>query len=137
MAWDAPQLKQSESKLSFHDNTGEIGLFDGHLFDSFLAKKGLKLRKTLYSKIPPPPRIATFFTRKPQVASFERGRGWGKYKFFLFFFLEKKICFFLENVFFGKAFQKCFEIPKPQVASFEELESGNPWRGEFAVVLLK
>ena len=25
--------------------------------------------------------------------------------------------------------QKCFEIPKPQVASFEELESGNPWGG--------
>ena len=35
---------------------------------------------------------------------------------------------FLEN--FCKNF---FEIPKPQVASFEELESGNPLGGEFAV----
>jgi hypothetical protein len=35
--------------------------------------------------------------------------------------------------FLGKFLQKIFEIPKPQVASFEELESGNPWGGEFAV----
>ena len=45
--------------------------------------------------------------------------------------------FFSENVFFGKSLQKCFEIPQPQVASFEELESGNPLGGggEFAVTL--
>ena len=31
---------------------------------------------------------------------------------------------FLENF-----CENVFEIPKPQVASFEELESGNPWGG--------
>ena len=37
--------------------------------------------------------------------------------------------------FLGNFLPKSFEIPKPQVASYELLESGNPWGGgEFAVI---
>ena len=31
--------------------------------------------------------------------------------------------------FLGKFLQNVFEIPKPQVAFFEEIESGSPWGG--------
>ena len=55
---------------------------------------------------PPPQGLPLFLLRKPQVASFEGGRGWGEYKFFFFFFLEKK--FFWENFLGGKIFAKNF-----------------------------
>ena len=75
---------------------------------------------------PPPQGLPLFLLRKPQVASFEGGRGWEEYKFF---FGGGGGNFFWKIVLGGKSLQKIFEIPKPQVASFEELESGNPWGG--------
>ena len=39
--------KLTVKKLAFYDNAGEIGLFDGLLFDSVLAKKRSKITKNV------------------------------------------------------------------------------------------
>jgi hypothetical protein len=55
--------------------------------------------------------------------------------------MGKKLLIVHKNVvhvsFWEKFLQNFFEIPKPQVASFEELESGSPWGGgrDCAVVM--